>query len=175
MKGKVIFQDVEFAPGPLTREMVALVAPAKQPGTLRLAAPVFLTIADGRVNQRGLAIPIGDVTRVEVEGWVDFNKNLGLVATLPVTPAMFGDSPLLGPIVAGTRIRVPIGGTLDSPKLDKTAFKAELADLGKSLLVRGAGVGALELLERLARPARPQRSAAADRRRAESDAARSAQ
>ncbi len=155
VKGKVTFQDVEFAPGPLTREMVALVAPAKQPGTLRLAEPVFLSIADGRVNQRGLAIPIGDVTRVEVEGWVDFDKNLGLVATLPVTPAMFGDSPLLGPIVAGTRIRVPIGGTLDSPKLDKTAFKAELADLGKSLLVRGAGVGALELLERLTRPRDP--------------------
>jgi hypothetical protein len=155
VKGKVVFQDVEFAPGPLTREMVALVAPAKQPGTLRLAEPVFLTIADGRVNQRGLAIPIGDVTRVEVEGWVDFEKNLGLVATVPVTPAMFGDSPLLGPIVAGTSLRVPIGGTLDSPKLDKAAFKAGLADLGKSLLVRGAGVGALEILERLTRPRDP--------------------
>ncbi len=155
VKGKVVFQDVEFAPGPLTREMVSLVAPAKEPGTLRLAEPVFLTIADGRVNQRGLAIPIGEVTRVEVEGWVDFQKNLGLVATVPVTPAMFGDSPLLGPIVAGTSIRVPIGGTLDKPKLDKAAFKAGLADLGKSLLVRGAGVGALELLDRLTRPRDP--------------------
>jgi hypothetical protein len=155
VKGKVVFQDVEFAPGPLTREMVALVAPAKQPGTLRLAEPVFLTIADGRVNQRGLAIPIGDVTRVEVEGWVDFQKNLNLVATLPVTPAMFGNRPLLGSIVAGTQIRVPIRGTLDAPKLDKDAFRAGLAELGKGLLARGAGVGALEILERLSRPRDP--------------------
>jgi translocation and assembly module TamB len=155
VKGKVVFQDVEFAPGPLTRDLVALVAPAKQPGTLRLAEPVLLTIADGRVNQRGLAIPIGDVTRVEVEGWVDFDKNLGLVATLPVTPAMFGNSPLLGTIVTGTQIRVPIRGTLDAPKLDKEAFKAGLTELGKGLLVRGAGAGALEILERLSRPRDP--------------------
>ncbi len=155
VKGKVAFQDVEFAPGPLTRDIVSLVAPAKQPGTLRLAEPVLLSIADGRVNQRGLAIPIGDVTRVEVEGWVDFEKNLNLVATLPVTPAMFGNNPLLGTIVSGTQIRVPIRGTLDAPKLDKEAFRAGLAELGKGLLVRGAGAGALEILDRLARPRDP--------------------
>lgn len=153
--GKVVFQDVEFAPSPFAREMVGMVAPRRELGSLRIDQPVQLTIADGRVNQRGLAIPIGDLTRVEVEGWVDFDKNLSLVATLPVTPAMLGDTPVLGDLIAGTKVRVPIGGTLAAPKLDKAAFNAGLKDLGKNLLVRGAGVGAAELLERLTRPRDP--------------------
>ena len=153
--GKVVFQEVEFAPSPMTREVIAMVAPRKEPGIVRLDQPVLLTIADGRVNQRGLAIPIGELTRIEIDGWVDFDKNLGLMATVPVTPAMFGNNPLLGEIVAGTKVRIPIGGTLAAPKLDKAAFNDELKDLGKTLLVRGAGVGAIELLGRLARPRDP--------------------
>lgn len=153
--GEVIFQDVEFAPSPLTREVVAIVAPRKEPESIRLDQPVRLSIADGRVNQRGLAFPIGDVTRIEIEGWVDFDKNLGLVVTLPVTGAMFGNNPLLGDIVSGTKVQIPIGGTLEKPKLDKAGFNAALKDLGKSLLVKGAGVGALELLGRMARPRDP--------------------
>ena len=153
--GEVVFQDVEFAPSPLAREVLAIVAPRKEPESLRLDQPVRLSIAEGRVNQRGLAIPIGDVTRIEIDGWVDFDKNLGLVVTLPVTGAMFGNNPLLGEIVSGTKVRVPIGGTLAKPKLDKAEFNAALKDLGKNLLVRGAGVGALELLDRMARPRDP--------------------
>ena len=153
--GEVVFQDVEFAPSPLAREVMAIVAPRKEPESLRLDQPVRLSIADGRVNQRGLAIPIGDVTRIEIDGWVDFDKNLGLVVTLPVTGAMFSNNPLLGEIVSGTKVRVPIRGTLAAPKLDKAEFNAALKDLGKTLLVRGAGVGALELLDRMARPRDP--------------------
>ena len=153
--GTVVFKDVEFAPSPLAREVVALVAPRKEPGILRLDQPVLLTIADGRVYQHGLALPIAGLTKLEIAGWVDFDKNLGLVATLPVTPVMFGNNPLLGEIVSGTNVRLPIGGTLAAPKLDKAAFNAELKDLGKTLLVRGAGVGVLELLDRMARPRDP--------------------
>ncbi len=153
--GKVVFQDVEFAPSPLTCEVIAMVAPRKEPGIVRLDQPVLLTIADGRVNQRGLAIPIGDLTRIEIDGWVGFNKDLSLTATLPVTPAMLSKTPLLGEILAGTKVRVPIGGTLGAPRIDKEAFNAELKELGKALLVRGAGVGAVELLNRLARPRDP--------------------
>ncbi len=149
--GSVAFQDVEFAPGPLARQVIGLVSP-REPTSLRLDAPILLSIADGRVNQKGLALPIGPVARVEIEGWVDFDRNIALVASLPVTPAMFPNSPLLGGIVDGTAVRVPIGGTLARPQLDKDAFNAGLKDLGRTLLTRGAGLGALDLLSNLARP-----------------------
>jgi translocation and assembly module TamB len=116
---------------------------------------VTLTIADGRVNQRGMAIPIGDLTQIELAGWVDFDRNLALTATLPVTPAMLGNNPLLSDIAAGSRVSLPIGGTLDHPSIDQDAFKANLQELGKTLLTRGATRGAMELLMRLIQPRDP--------------------
>ncbi len=64
--GSVVFQDLQFSPGPLARQMFSLVS-AREPETIRLDEPVFLSIADGRINQRGLAFPLGDVTEVRLE------------------------------------------------------------------------------------------------------------
>ena len=149
--GSMIFQDVEFAPGPLARQLIGFVS-RNEPVSIHLDEPVLLSIADGRVNQRGLAIPLGKVARVEVEGWVDFDKNLNLTASFPISAAMFPNRPLLGEVVAGAKIRVPIGGTLSAPKVDKDAFNAGMKDMGKSLLTRSVGIGALELLNQFAKP-----------------------
>ncbi len=156
--GSVVFQDVEFSPGPLARQVFSLVS-QNPPQSIHLDEPVVLSIADGRINQKGLTIPIGKLASVEVEGWVDFDKNLDLVASFPISPSLFSNRPLLGEIVAGTKIRVPIRGTLSSPMIDKDAFNAGMRDMGKDLLTRSAGLGALELLDRLANP-RPRDPAA---------------
>ena len=153
LEGGVVFTDVEFAPGPLADQLIR--AAGRQDARLRLDRPVSLTIADDRVNQRGLAVPIGGYTQLELEGWVGFDRRMALTATLPVTAAMLGDNPLLADIVAGTRVSLPIGGTLDRPELDRDALADHLKDLGKSLLTRGATRGAIELLKRIGRPRDP--------------------
>jgi translocation and assembly module TamB len=153
VEGAVVFQDVEFAPGPLAGEILGVIG--RRDLTLKLDQPVTLTIADGRINQRGMAIPIADFTRIELSGWVDFDRKIALVATVPVTSAMLGNNPLLSDIAAGTRVTLPIGGTLDRPKIDKEAFSKNLQDLAKTLLTRGATRGAMELLFRLAKPRNP--------------------
>ncbi len=153
VEGAVVFDDVQFAPGPLANDLLG--ALGRRDAVLRLDQPVTLTIADGRINQRGLAIPIGDLTRIDLAGWVDFDRNLALTATLPVTAAMLGNNALLADIAAGTQVRVPITGTLDRPSIDRDALTANLQEAGKSLLARGATRGALELLMRLGRPRDP--------------------
>ncbi len=153
VEGAVVFDEVEFAPGALAEQLLNAIG--RRDARLRLDRPVTLTIADGRINQRGLSVPIGELTRIEMAGWVDFDRNLAITATLPVTPAMLGNVDLLADIAAGTSIKLPIGGTLDRPTLDKDAFQAGLKDMGKSLLTRGATRGAMELLMRLGRPADP--------------------
>ena len=154
VEGSVLFQDVEFAPGPLVDELNRMIG-RDDPRSLRLDEPVALTIADRRVHQRGLAIPIGKLTRIELEGWVDFDRNLALTASVPVTSAMVANLPILDDIVAGTRIKVPIGGTLDKPKVDREAANLALKDLGKKLLGRTAVRGAAELFLRMRRPRDP--------------------
>lgn len=156
LEGAVVFSEVEFAPGALADQM--LQAAGRRDARLRLDQPVTLTIADGRVNQRGLSVPIGGLTRVDVEGWVGFDRRMSLKASLPVTPAMLGDNPLLSDIAAGTRVTLPVGGTLDRPEVDRDALNDHLKELGKSLLTRGATRGAIEIIRRLAQP----RSQAAD-------------
>jgi len=154
VEGQVVFRDVEFLPGPLADELLDLVGRTDKP-RIKLDQPVLLTIADGRVIQQGFAIPLGGVTKIEVEGAVDFDRNLDLTASLPLTSKMVGNNPLLSEIVGGTRIAVPIGGTLSQPKVDRQALGLGLKDLGKTLLERSVLQGAAALLERMARPRDP--------------------
>ena len=150
VRGSVVFQDVEFVPGPFTDALFGLVGRDEAP-SLKLNEPVSLTVADRRVYQKGLALPLGNVSRVELDGWVDFDRNLNLTASLPVTPAMFGNRPVLGDIVSGTKVRVPIRGTLEEPEIDREAFKTALRGLGNDLLGRGLTRGVLGLIEQIGR------------------------
>ncbi len=111
-------------------------------------------MANGRVETKGLVLPIGKVTEIALEGSVGFDRTLALRASVPVTSAMLGNS-VVGDIVDGTRITIPIGGTLSKPKIDRDALRVALQDTGKDLLRRGMTRGALELLNRLSRPRDP--------------------
>ncbi len=154
IEGAIVFQDVEFLPGPLLDGLFALTGKPDRPA-LKLNQPVALKIADRRVYQRGLAIPIGNLTRFELEGSVGFDRSLDLIAGMPILPTMLADRPLLGAIAADARIRVPIRGTLQKPEIDREAFKIGMNDLGRSLLERGGLQGAVGLFERLIRPRDP--------------------
>ena len=153
VEGAVVFNDVEFAPGPLANDILS--AAGRRDVSLKLDQPLTLTIADGRVNQTGLSIPIGNLTRIELAGWVDFDRNLALTAVFPVTAAMLGNNEILADIAAGTMVRVPITGTLNQPRIDRDILNANLQEMGKSLLIRGATRGALELLLRRQKPKDP--------------------
>lgn len=152
--GQVVFRNVEFGPGPLADDLLRLIGRTDEPA-LKLDQPVLLTIADRRVTSHGLALPVGRLTRIELEGAVDFDRNLDLAASLPITPALLGNNPILSDIAAGTRVSVPIRGTLSRPRVDREALAAALKDLGKTLLERSAVTGAAALLERLTRPRDP--------------------
>ena len=153
VEGRVIFRDVEFVPGPLADSLAGLVG--GQAKTLRLDQPVALSIRDGVVHQSGFSLPIGGITAIEVEGDVGFDRSLALTAQVPLTSAMVAERPFLSDVLAGTKVRVPIGGTLSDPKLDREAFRAGMRDLGRSLLENTAMRGAAGLLMRLTQPRPP--------------------
>jgi translocation and assembly module TamB len=155
--GSVLFQDAEFVAGPIADQLFDLLGMVERPG-IKLNQPVALTIADRRVYQRGLAIPLGQLNEVTMEGWVDFDRNLAMNASLPLLPTMWRDRPdrpVLNGLFGGLRITVPIRGTLDNPVVDKNALDVAMQDLGKSLLERTAGPGAVDFLQRLFPPRDP--------------------
>jgi translocation and assembly module TamB len=146
--GSVEFQDVAFYPGTMLEDIFSLMRREDRP-LMRLDEPIAMTIADRRVYQRGLALPIGNLSRIEFDGWVDFDRKVNLIASIPVLPTMLADRPLLHDIAGDARIRVPIRGTLSQPKVDKEAFNLAMKDLGRSLLERGVVRGASGLIQRM--------------------------
>jgi translocation and assembly module TamB len=156
--GAVEFQDAEFAPGPIADQLFDLIGlvGADRP-SLKLNRPVQMTIANRRVYQHGLVIPLGQINEISMDGWVDFDRNLALKASLPLLPTMFRDRnvPVLTDLFGGLRITVPIGGTLTNPEVDRDAFNLAMQNLGKSLLERTTARGVSELFQRFFRPREP--------------------
>jgi translocation and assembly module TamB len=133
--GDVHFDDVEFVPGPLLNQLIDLLNLERRP-LLVLNEPVSLSIADRRVYQEGLSIPVGRIAAVGFEGWVDFDRNLNLAATVTLTPDQLRNIPVVTPIFQGTSVSIPIRGTLDEPQVDNKALGESLKAMGSGLLDR---------------------------------------
>ncbi|MBY0398263.1 MAG: hypothetical protein K2X91_17600, partial [Thermoleophilia bacterium] len=146
LTGRLVFQDVVFAPGPFAAEVLTLVGRPDSPG-LKLTQPVQLSVADGRVLQKGLEIPIRRDVTVAMEGSVGFDQTLDLRASVPVTRGMLGLDRVaqIDELVGGTRVTVPIGGTVKRPRIDRRGLQVALKDLSKGLINRGISRGASEL------------------------------
>ena len=153
VEGDVLFDDVRFLPGPLADDLMSLFpnADATRP-LLVLRDPISFRVAEGKVHQRGLTIPLAKVGSAALEGSVDFQKNLDLVARFRLNPPG-PDKPLLATILRTARFELPIRGTLDDPRIDVEGMKERLKSMGSDLLdnslVAGAG-GLLRFLEQLA-------------------------
>jgi translocation and assembly module TamB len=155
--GRVVFEGVEFGGGPMAADLLGLVG-HRHGTTVKLQQPVELAIADGRINQSGLVIPVGRAAPIVIRGSVGFDQTLALRADVPVTPAMLGMK--AGPGAAfgdGTTVPIPIGGTLSRPTIDQRALRVALGKAGETLLKNGAADKAVDLLKRLSREAKPNR------------------
>ncbi len=152
--GEVLFQDVRFLPGGVFRDLLARVGREEQ-ALVRIDKPISLEIADRRVYQRGLVIPIGKLTQVEMDGWVGFDKTLNLTVGLPVLPTALADVPVLGGIATRSRVHVPIRGTMDHPEVDAEAFKAGMKEMKDTVLQDALPPGVSDLFRRFNPPRFP--------------------
>ncbi len=89
-------------------------------------------MANGRVRQQGLQIPIAADTQIALAGSVGFDSTLHLRASVPITKAMLGIKGTAGELIDGTKIDVPIGGTLSNPTIERRALQVGLRDAGRA-------------------------------------------
>ena len=149
LNGAIAFQGVTFQPGPLVSELTSIAG--RGATALRLDEAMFIGIADRRVYQKGLTIPIGgDGVKVAIDGSVGFDETLDLKATVPLTAKALGLASGEGPTVA-----LPIKGTLPRPVIDRKALAVAVRDaatsMGEARLKSEAG----RLLNRLIGPGQP--------------------
>ena len=141
--GDVLFDAVEFMPGPLADQLIGIFRQERRP-LLVLRDPVSIRIVGRTIYQEGLIIPLGNVAAIGIDGTVDFDQNLNLVASFAVAP-LRKEIPVLSEILANTQLQVPITGTLKNPRINGDAIAERLKNMGVNMLdtVIGAGVNGL--------------------------------
>ncbi len=157
VEGDVLFDDVRFLPGPLADSILELLPNRgeEQRGgpMLVLRDPISFRIAEGRVNTRGLLLPVAQVGTVGVEGSVDFEKRLDLVARFRVNPPR-QDRPVLAALLNNARFELPIKGTLDDPRIDQEALRERMKSIGSDMIdgsIEAGAIGLFRVLEGLPR------------------------
>jgi translocation and assembly module TamB len=145
-QGKVLFDDVRFMPGQLADQLLGAIRLESKP-LVELRDPVSVRITEGKVYQKGLVVPVGNVATVALDGSVDFDKRLDMVARFALNPPRTR-MPVLSPLVETARFELPIRGTLAKPKIDGDAMKEKWKTFGGDLLQGSleAGVNGLQKL-----------------------------
>ncbi|AMV36509.1 hypothetical protein [Planctomyces sp. SH-PL62] len=145
VEGDVQFDDVRFMPGPLVDQLINTFN-LERKAIFVLRDPVSIRILGRTIYQEGLILPVGDVAVIGIEGWMDFDKRIDMLATFAVVPPQ-RNIPVVSLLLENARIQVPLTGTLDNPKINGERIKEGFKDFGESLLETtlsvGAGIGDL--------------------------------
>jgi translocation and assembly module TamB len=149
--GRLAFQDLTYGPGSFGQQLATL-ASRNRPPKVRINQTITFEVANGRVRQEGLKIPVAPGAQIELAGSVGFDSTLHLRASVPVTRAMLGIKGPAGEAAGNTRIDVPIGGTLSNPSIERRALQVGLREAGRALIRSGAVNGAADALKRIPLP-----------------------
>jgi len=131
LAGRLTVHSVQVGPGPLVRELAVLLGRAA-PATLRRESAVDFRMVRGRVYHQGLELTFPDLT-IRTYGSVGLDQTLALMAEMPIPPKWLGHE-LLAKAMTNQTIRLPIGGTLSQPKIDRR----ELERLSSQFIERAA-------------------------------------
>jgi hypothetical protein len=120
VRGKLILHNVKATGSPLVRELLVLTE--GQPIIdLVGESEVPFRIVGGRVYHENLQVRLPGIV-VKTSGSVGFDQTLDLLAEMPIPKRWLGSGEI-GKQFEGKSIKVPIGGTLDHPKLDQKALQ----------------------------------------------------
>ena len=116
LAGRLIVHSVEVGPGSLVRELAVLLQ-REAPARLRRESVVPFHMTAGRVHHEELELIFPDVT-VRTRGSVGLDQSLWMVASMPVPPKWL-TTDTLRLAFEGQEVRIPVGGTLTAPRLDR--------------------------------------------------------
>jgi translocation and assembly module TamB len=116
LAGRLTIHSVQVGPGPLVRELGILSSRATS-ATLRRESVVQFRMVDGRVHHQGLELVFPDLT-IRTYGSVGLDQTMAVMAEMPIPPKWLGNN-VLGSALREQTIRLPISGTLSSPKIDQ--------------------------------------------------------
>jgi len=119
LAGRMTVGSIQVGPGPLVRELAAVLGYGSAAKIARDSVISFRMV-DGRVYHRDLELVFPDLT-IRTYGSVGIgptDRSLAIMAEMPVPPKLLGHHAALDTALRNQTIRLPIGGTLDKPRID---------------------------------------------------------
>jgi len=131
LAGRMVIHSIEIGPGSLIRELAMLLG-RETPAKLRQESVVPFRVVDGRIYHQGLELIFPELT-IRTHGSVGLDQTLALMAEMPIPPKWLVNDALASALRDQT-LRLPIGGTLSRPQLDRSV----LDQLNRQLLGNAA-------------------------------------
>ena len=131
VKGTFILHSAKVALTPLIRELSDLLK-TPPPTALVKACRVPFHMVNGKVHHSDLELVFPDFT-LKSSGSVGLDGSLALVVETSIPPRLAAAAKLTATQAKQT-IRIPIGGTLEHPRVDPHALESLTSTLGRSIL-----------------------------------------
>lgn len=145
LRGRVFVHRAAVSAGPVVSEIVQLLGEPAPKVTLANDMTVPVRVEAGRVHHENLALTVNGYT-LKTNGSVGLDGSLAVVADVPIPGTFPGlkNNPALKKALEGKIVKVPVGGTMAKPAIDRGAFNAAVAavvresakDAGRDLLNR---------------------------------------
>ena len=131
--GRIVVHSATMNPGPLIEQLASLVAASPSLIHIEPGSVILFRMTGGRIYHQGLALQFPDVT-MRTYGSVGLDDSLKLMVETSV-PLTWLPSNAITDAIRQRKLQIPVGGTLQAPKLDL----GELARV-KSQLLGNLGV-----------------------------------
>ena len=132
--GTISISELKLQTSDLLGQILA-VAGGSARGTVLTMHPTRLVLQKGVLRYDDMQIDVGD-NPINFKGAIGLDKSLDMTVTLPYTTA--GRTARVGGETRGSRIALPLKGTVDKPQLDTgKLLELQLKEQGEDLLRRG--------------------------------------
>jgi translocation and assembly module TamB len=135
LQGTLLLHHAKVGPGPLIAELLSVLTTAAPVSIIR-ENQVKVKIEKGRVYHENFELLLPDNATLRTSGSVGFDGTLAMVAEVPLPAKLIGNLKLPANI-AGTPVRLPITGTINSPRIDTSALKTAIRDVPGDLIRKG--------------------------------------
>ncbi len=117
--GKLVIHSAQIGPGFLIQELAQLFGRAT-PAYLIQESTIPFRMTKGRIYHQQMDLVFNEM-KLRTYGSVGLDQSLALMVEMPIPPK-WQTGKILGPALKDQVIKLPIGGNLRQPKIDRTAF-----------------------------------------------------
>jgi hypothetical protein len=123
LSGRMTVHAVSIGPGPLIRELATALGFGRT-AQLSRESTVPFRMVDGRVYHRDLQLVFPEVT-MKTYGSVGLDQSLALIVEMPIPDRWRTGNPALDSVVRNQSLRLPIGGSLLEPAIDRRELERQ--------------------------------------------------